>query len=85
MKGGEYDKEYDSLKEQMYMNNKSGGIGCGTMIVIAIIVLIIIGSMSSGGSSKKSSYSSSSSYYDSQQFRDDYNYFKGRYDAMTGQ
>ena len=65
------------------MQNKSGGMGCGMLILIVIIMLVIIGSMS-GGDSKKSSGSYSSSYTD-QQFRDDYNYIRGRYDAMTGQ
>ena len=66
------------------MNNQ-GGIGCGTWIAIILFILLIIGSMSTGGKSNSSSSYRSSGGYTNQQFRDDFNYFKGRYDAMTGQ
>lgn len=58
---------------------------------IVIFVIIILVSCSDSNDSRKDN-SRSSGYkpyyeedYDFQQFRDDYNYFKGRYDAMTGQ
>ncbi|MBQ3761196.1 MAG: hypothetical protein II875_04185 [Clostridia bacterium] len=71
------------------MNNKPG---CGTYAFIAvfavIILLIIIGFASKDSTSSSSSSSrsySNTNNYDEQQFWKDYNYFKGRYDQMTGQ
>ncbi len=66
-------------------------IGSAILGGIVIFVIIILVSCSDSNDSRKDN-SRSSSYkpyyeedYDFQQFRDDYNYFKGRYDAMTGQ